>query len=47
VKKGDPLGNFAYGGSLNILLFEKGVFTSVSVLMGSRLGTMSPSARSQ
>jgi phosphatidylserine decarboxylase len=47
VKKGDPLGNFAYGGSLNILLFEKGVFTSVSVLMGSRLGTMSSPTRSK
>lgn len=40
VNKGDELGHFAYGGSLNILLFQKGVFTSVSVLMGSRLGTL-------
>lgn len=40
VQKGDELGHFAYGGSLNILLFQKGVFTSVSVLMGSRLGDL-------
>ncbi len=40
VKKGDELGHFAYGGSLNILLFQKGIFNSVSVLMGSRLGSM-------
>lgn len=42
VKKGDELGHFAYGGSLNILLFQKGVFSSVSVLMGQRLGSMNP-----
>jgi phosphatidylserine decarboxylase len=42
VKKGDELGHFAYGGSLNILLFQKNVFSSVSVLMGQRLGSMSP-----
>lgn len=41
VKKGDELGHFAYGGSLNILLFEPGVFSSVSVLMGQRLGNLS------
>ena len=41
VNKGDELGNFAYGGSLNILLFEANVFSSVSALMGQRLGQMS------
>ena len=41
VKKGQELGHFAYGGSLNILLFQKGVLSSVSVLMGQRLGTLS------
>lgn len=41
VKKGDELGYFAYGSSLNILLFQKGAFNSVSVLIGSRLGAMS------
>ena len=40
VKKGDELGYFAYGGSLNILMFQKGVFSSVSVFMGQRLGGM-------
>ncbi|MEM7297634.1 MAG: phosphatidylserine decarboxylase, partial [Bacteroidota bacterium] len=42
VKKGDELGHFAYGGSLNILLFQKGAFSSVSILMGQRLGNLSP-----
>ena len=40
IKKGDELGHFAYGGSLNILLFQKGVFNAVSVLMGSHLGSL-------
>jgi len=42
VQKGDELGHFAYGGSLNILLFQPGVFSSMSVLMGQRLGSLSP-----
>lgn len=42
VKKGDELGHFAYGGSLNILIFQKGVFSSISVLMGQRIGSLSP-----
>ncbi|MFG6094192.1 phosphatidylserine decarboxylase [Leptothoe sp. ISB3NOV94-8A] len=41
VKKGDELGHFAYGGSLNILLFQSGVFNAISVLMGQRLGSLS------
>jgi len=40
VKKGQELGHFAYGGSLNILLFQPGVFGSVNVLMGQRLGSL-------
>lgn len=40
VVKGDELGHFAYGGSLNIVMFQKGVFNSISVLMGQRLGAM-------
>jgi phosphatidylserine decarboxylase len=40
MKKGDPVGYFAYGGSLNILLFEPGVMSSMNVLMGERLGAM-------
>ena len=42
IKKGQELGYFAYGGSLNILLFQKGVFNSISLFMGQRLGTMNP-----
>ncbi|MCF6456192.1 phosphatidylserine decarboxylase [Pseudoalteromonas sp. MMG024] len=45
IKKGDELGHFAYGGSLNIILFEPGVFSSLSVLMGQRLGEMSAPSR--
>ncbi|MEL7251097.1 MAG: phosphatidylserine decarboxylase [Bacteroidota bacterium] len=40
VQKGQEVGHFAYGGSLNILLFQKGVFSSVNVLMGQRIGTL-------
>jgi phosphatidylserine decarboxylase len=40
VRKGDELGHFAYGGSLNILLFQAGVLPSLSVFMGQRLGLM-------
>jgi len=42
--KGDQVGYFRYGGSLNILIFEPGVLSSVSVLMGQRLGRMSAPA---
>ena len=41
VKKGQPLGYFAYGGSLNILLFQANVIDGISVLQGQRIGTMS------
>lgn len=40
IKKGDELGYFAYGGSLNIMLYQQGVFSSISIFMGQRLGTM-------
>jgi len=40
VSKGTELGNFAYGGSLNILLFQPGVLSSLSVLMGQRIGSL-------
>lgn len=40
IDKGDPVGYFQYGGSLNILLFEKGVMSAVQVLMGQRIGKM-------
>lgn len=42
IKKGQPLGGFAYGGSLNILLFQKGSFSSINVLMGQRIGVLAP-----
>jgi phosphatidylserine decarboxylase len=41
VEKGDELGYFAYGGSLNILLFQAGVLDCLSVLQGQRIGKMS------
>jgi len=40
VKKGERLGNFAYGGSLVILLFEEGVFSSLNVLQGQQIGPL-------
>lgn len=40
VYKGDELGYFKYGGSLNILLFQKGVFEGVEVHQGQRIGTL-------
>jgi len=40
VMKGDELGHFAYGGSLNILLFQPGVLGNINVLMGQRLGAL-------
>lgn len=41
VYKGEQLGHFKYGGSLNILLFEPGVFEGVKVHQGQRIGTLS------
>ena len=38
VAKGEKLGHFAYGGSLVILLFEKGRFNSLSVQQGQQIG---------
>lgn len=40
VKKGDELGYFAYGGSLIMLLFERGHFNSLSVRMGQQIGVL-------
>lgn len=42
VYKGTKLGGFRYGGSLNILLFEPGVFPAQRVHQGQRIGTLSP-----
>jgi phosphatidylserine decarboxylase len=38
VKKGERIGKFLYGGSLNILLFEPGVFPALQLLQGQRIG---------
>ncbi len=40
VDKGEEVGYFAYGGSLNILLFEKGQFPSLTMLQGQRIGQL-------
>lgn len=40
VYKGDELGFFKYGGSLNILMFEKGVYAGVEVHQGQRIGSL-------
>ncbi len=40
VRKGDRIGNFMYGGSLNILLFEPGRFPALQLLQGQRIGTL-------
>ena len=40
INKGVELGHFEYGGSLNVLIFQKGAFTSLSVLMGQRIGQL-------
>ena len=40
VNKGDRLGHFAYGGSLVILLFEKGVVSGIKVPQGEQIGIM-------
>lgn len=38
--KGEEVGYFQYGGSLNILLFEKGCFPSVRIPQGQIIGTL-------
>ncbi|WP_299022471.1 phosphatidylserine decarboxylase [uncultured Photobacterium sp.] len=40
IYKGEQLGHFKYGGSLNILLFEPGVFQGVKVHQGQRIGSL-------
>ncbi|WP_367140350.1 MULTISPECIES: phosphatidylserine decarboxylase [Streptomyces] len=40
VEKGERIGNFKYGGSLNILLFEKGRFPALQLLQGQRIGLL-------
>ncbi|GAA0395771.1 phosphatidylserine decarboxylase [Streptomyces luteireticuli] len=40
VEKGEKIGNFMYGGSLNILLFEPGRFPALQLLQGQRIGVL-------
>jgi phosphatidylserine decarboxylase len=40
VKKGQPLGYFAYGGSTIILLFEPGVFTGLKINQGQQISIL-------
>ncbi len=40
IHKGDEIGYFKYGGSLNILLFEPGRFPSLSFLQGEKIGVV-------
>ncbi|MEK2472618.1 MULTISPECIES: phosphatidylserine decarboxylase [Streptomyces] len=40
VEKGEQIGNFMYGGSLNILLFEPGRFPALQLLQGQRIGVL-------
>ncbi|MFI0739394.1 phosphatidylserine decarboxylase [Streptomyces sp. NPDC021100] len=47
VEKGERIGNFAYGGSLNILLFERGRFPALQLLQGQRIGVLEPRERTE
>ncbi|WP_329068483.1 phosphatidylserine decarboxylase [Streptomyces sp. NBC_01429] len=40
VAKGEKIGNFKYGGSLNILLFQKDRFPALQMLQGQRIGVL-------
>lgn len=47
VSKGDRIGNFQYGGSLNILLFQYGRFPALQLHMGQRIGTLEQQDRTE
>ncbi|WP_242888097.1 phosphatidylserine decarboxylase [Actinomadura litoris] len=47
VTKGQKFGNFQYGGSLNILLFEKNRFPALQLLQGQRIGLMERPKRAE
>lgn len=40
IAKGEEVGYFQYGGSLNILLFEKGCFPAIRIPQGQIIGTL-------
>ena len=44
IAKGQEVGYFQYGGSLNILLFEKGCFPAVRIPQGQVIGTLNEKA---
>lgn len=46
ISKGEEVGYFQYGGSLNILLFEKGCFPSVRIPQGQIIGRLNEKATS-
>lgn len=43
IEKGEEVGYFKYGGSLNILLFEPGRFPSMNLLQGEKIGVFDTS----
>ncbi|WP_231329600.1 phosphatidylserine decarboxylase [Actinomadura graeca] len=45
IEKGEKIGNIQYGGSLNILLFEKDRFPALQLLQGQRIGILEQPAR--
>ncbi|MBD0669628.1 phosphatidylserine decarboxylase [Streptomyces sp. CBMA156] len=47
VTKGQKIGNFQYGGSLNILLFEYSRFPALQLHMGQRIGTLEAPERTK
>ncbi|WP_380282963.1 phosphatidylserine decarboxylase [Kitasatospora purpeofusca] len=47
VRKGDEIGFFQYGGSLNILLFEANRFPALQLLMGQRIGVLQEVAHTE
>ncbi|NER36704.1 MAG: hypothetical protein F6J93_22430 [Oscillatoria sp. SIO1A7] len=40
IAKGDEIGYFQYGGSLNILLFEADRFPSLNIFQGQQIGLL-------
>ncbi len=47
VAKGEKVGNFKYGGSLNILLFEEKRFPALQLLQGQRIGVLEKKERTE
>jgi phosphatidylserine decarboxylase len=45
-EKGERVGNFQFGGSMNILLFEAGRFPALQLLQGQRIGILDQKERS-